>query len=479
MRPVSHRTAAARPPSWRRAVRSYRHRSSGTATQPHAPHRRSQPVGALGCIGSHQTALSHTGPHRATLHPACPRCSHRAVLSPLSSTRYLLPRLHAVVTCCLHVSPLHHRARAAEVPPRPARDGTRRVHPIQPHQVPAKPTRCRAAAQPHASHRRSQPVGAPGRIGSHQTAPDITGPRCTPPAPAARTALFSLLCPLPATSCPGYTRWRPVACMYRRSTTAPGPPRSRQDPPETAHAVSTRYSPTRCRAAAQPHAPHRRSWPVGPPGRIGSHQTAPDSTEPRCTPPAPAARTALFSLLCPLAATYCPGYTRWRPVACMCRRSTTAPGPPKGQPSPARDSTRRVHPVQPHQVPAKPHQLPHRRPATCPASPFTASRGAGPHWVAPNSTRQHRATSGRTSFASAFDRRSHPEQPRSVLPDCPLSVLTRSPPPRPSTTTQSLPNHSPTTAQPQPNYRLLCARPARSTAAACISPKWPYAAPAR
>ena len=31
----------------------------------------------------------------------------------------------------------------------------------------------------------------------------------------------------------------------------------------------------------------------------------------------------------------------------------------------------------------------YRHPATCPASPFTASRGAGPHWVAPDSTRQH------------------------------------------------------------------------------------------
>ncbi len=173
---------------------------------------------------------------------------------------------------------MYRRSTTVPGPPRSRQDLPKVAHAVStrysPTRSPQSPTRCRAATQPHAPYRHPQPVGAlgshqtaPGHTGPHRAAPSRTEPHCTPPASAARTALFSLLCPLAATSCPGYTRWRPATRMYRRSTTAPGPPRSRQDPPETAHAVSTRYSPTRCRAATQPHAPHLRSRPVGALGR--------------------------------------------------------------------------------------------------------------------------------------------------------------------------------------------------------------------
>ncbi len=358
MRPVSHRTTAARPPSWRRAVRSYRHLSSGTAAQPHAPHRRSWPVGAPGRIGPHQTAPGHTEPHCTPSAPAAPdlcplsaegptpsspvqpcpsvsaaRTALFSLLCPLTSSHYPLPAAPAtrggdLLPACI-----------AAPPPRPGRRGPAKTCQRQHTLCPPGTAPPGAAPPPSrmpriAAHSQSDRRAALGRTKQHQTAPGHIEPHCTPPAPS-------------------------------RTSFAPALGR---------------------RPATQPHAPHRRSQPVGPPGRTGSHQTAPDSTGPH---------RATLHPACPQPHQLC---ARSRPKA-----------PPRAAPfRPASLPAVRADPVTPaatvHHNPTT-AQLP---PAVCPAGQVDC-RGlhiskmalCGPRTVDPTFQRHRFGCTGRSPNSAA------------------------------------------------------------------------------
>ena len=233
-----------------------------------------------------------------------------------------------------------------------------------------------------------------------------------------------------------------AACPYvcrcalcSRYHAAPLPPA----PPSWRRAVRS-YRHRSSGTAAQPHAPHRHPQPVGPhwvaPNSTRQHRAAPDlcplstegptpSSPVQTYPSAPAARTALFSLLCPLTSSHYPlpaaPATRGGDLLPAC---IAAPPPRPGRRGPAKTRQRRHTPCPPGTAPPG---------AAPPLSrmPRIATHSQSGHWAA---TRQHRSTPGRTephratlhpacprrsSFAPAFDRRSHPEQPRSDLPTCP------------------------------------------------------------
>lgn len=267
---------------------------------------------------------------------------------------------------------------------------------------------------------------------------------------------------------PGHVAWPPVHTSAAVHCAAGITPYRCRPPPKLAQGGPLLQTPLvgYRRPATCPASPLTASRTAAPALRPLSTEGPTPSSPVQTCPPAPAARTALFPLHCPLAASHYPlppaPATRGGDLLPAC---IAAPPPRPGRRGPAKTRQRRHTPCPSGTAPPGAAPPPSRMPRI-------AAHSQSGHRAALGSTRRHRATSGRTgpcctpsapaapALRPFLTEGPTPSSPRSALPVCLLSVPTRSPPLRPSTTTQSLPNHSPTTARCVPGRPGRLPRPA-------------------